>query len=321
MLVQSPGGLSSFFCKTCPRGVTLHTSNATLHLALSWIGSRVRSQIFSPDVRISLNREPEYVVNTEGVSASTLLLNVSVVPRGIRLPLQVSVGNWSRTVHIFRDDVAPTASIQRLSETDVDDIHEYRIKVTFSEPVVRNSRQQCSNVERINSTTPLSTVLRQSKVCTKELFRRQTSNGVIAKGVRVLGVSTADSTVLYIVVRTFSRLRAYDINVTLDSSIEDFSGNRLRNVPYMLLLYRPVRGVPSVERLNRMRKRQLELTPPPSYFGAKAAGRAVSVAVVGSCTSSLASSAGTGSSGGASALIMNVQKIYMTGKLPLLVEQ
>lgn len=317
--MQSPGGFSSFFCLTCPRDVTLYTSNATLHLALSWTGSRVRGQVLFPDVRISLNREPEYLVTTDGVSASTLLLNVSVLPRGVHLPLRVSVGNWSRNVQIFRDDEGPTASIQRLSETDVDDVHEYRIKVTFSEPVVRNSLMRCSNVERINSTTSLLTVSRQSRACTKELFRRRTSNGVIAKGARVFGVTTADSTILYVVVRTFSRLQAYDINITLDSSIEDFSGNRLRNVPYMLVFYRPVRGVPSVERLNRIRKRQLQLTPPPTYFGARAAGRAVSVAVVGSCTSSLASSAATGSSGGTTALMMNVQKIYMTGKLPLLV--
>eukprot|EP00210_Caulerpa_lentillifera_P008309 g7929.t1 len=188
------------------------------------------------------------------------------------------------------------------------------MKATFSEPVVRNPRRRCSVDKWISPGTPLSTVLNDSNRCSKSLLGRRPSTGVIAKGAgSVFGISTADNTVLYFVVRTFSRLQAYDINITLDSSIADFSGNGLTSIPLTLRYYRPVIGMPSRERLNRIRKRQIQLSSPPSYASARTAGRVATAAVVTSCVSSLASSASTGSSGGSTALIMNVQTIHMTG--------
>lgn len=314
--MQSPGGLSSFLCENCPEEVSLHTIQERVELVVSWIQNDGRSGVFSDDVHVSIDRGVVQVVDLPNNAVNSVLLNVLVTEQDIAVPLTVRVGNWSKTIDIFRDTTPPTARIELLSQDDEDDVHEYRLRVRFSESVVQSTRRRtCGEVDLISVGSPVATVLRQSEACNEELTKGRTSNGVIVNSAAsISSIVAGDNTALYSVIRTASRLEAYDINITLDSNIEDFSGNALAEIPHLMLFYRPVIGVPSIERLDRLRKRQIRLPRPNTYGGAKTAGRIASVAVVGTCASSLAGSAGTGSSGGSTTLINNVQRLHMTGK-------
>eukprot|EP00210_Caulerpa_lentillifera_P005726 g5474.t1 len=316
-LVQSPGGLSSFLCEICPEEISIHTVNSRVELAVSWIEDNGVSGVFSEDVHVSIEGEFEEVAEIANDSVNTVFLNVILRQDNRPIPLTVRVGNWSRSVDIIQDIIPPTASIELVSEDDVDDVHEYTMIVRFSESVMQRTLQQsCPEVNLINSSNSLSAVLRQSNRCTEVLMRSRASNSVLANNALfVSSVITRDNTAFYVIVRTPDRINAHDINVTLSSEIEDFSGNALVDVPHFMLFYRPVIGMPSRERLDRFRKRQIRLTSVSSYSGARTVGRLASVAVAGSCASMLASSASSGSAGGSTTLINNVQKLHMTGLL------
>lgn len=314
--MQSPGGLSLFLCENCPEEVSLHTREERVELVVSWIQDDGRSGVFSDDVHVSIDRGVVQVVDLPNNAVNSVLLNVLVTEQDTAVPLTVRVGDWSKTIDIFRDTTPPTAGIELLSEQDVDDVHQYRLRVRFSESVVQGTRQRtCGEVDLITIGSPLSTVLRQSDACNEELTKSRASNSVTATGAdSISSIVTGDNTAIYTVIHTPDRLDAHDINITMDSNIEDFSGNALTEIPHLMLFYRPVIGMPSIERLDRLRKRQVRLSRPNTYGRARTAGRIASVAVVGSCASSLAGSAGSGTSGGSTTLINNVQKLHMTGK-------
>ena len=288
--MRHPAGLSRiFFCESCPQDVTLLTSVDRIEVIVSWLNENGYAVDFEDDLEIYVDG----LLRMSGrpsrrLSAARVTIFFQTDGRAL---LEARTGEWRRYLTLIRDSAPPRVDIELLDERIGNHSQEYTVRVSFSERVVWDSKpRDCPSISRITRRRDnVSTLAQQSDSCFRNLLEKGITEGIRIRGGEFQVVGRMDFSSVYYVVRTESRNRTADIEITVDEGFTDFAGNALRRGQRRIIYYRPF--PPPRARQDRLLGREI-IFPEKGYFSGKAVGRAASVAVAGASAASFATSSG-----------------------------